>query len=129
MTLVTKSLNSYYLTRIKQPYPENNFYCRPNCIFIILQLTSEIIFVIIVWRITHLIYAEDGPFDLIIKLRKLLGNSFLGKLMDCFYCLSIWLGLACAFYAGNGVIEIIMLAIFYSGASILLEKLTNKKFI
>jgi hypothetical protein len=91
-------------------------------------VVKYIIMVIVVWRITHLISAEDGPFDLIFRLRKLLGNSFFGKLMDCFYCLSIWIGLACAWYAGNTVMEIIILTLYYSGASILLEKITNKNF-
>ena len=87
------------------------------------------VLIIVVWRLTHLISGEDGPFDLIIKLRKSLGNSFFGKLMDCFYCLSIWIGSACAWYAGDDLIEIIMFTLYYSGASILLEKITNKNFI
>ena len=93
------------------------------------ELVKYLILVIVVWRLTHLISAEDGPFDLIFKLRKLLGNSFLGKLMDCFYCLSIWVGLAVALFAGTNIPEIIILVFYYSGASILLEKLTNKNFI
>jgi hypothetical protein len=93
------------------------------------ELEKYFILTIVVWRLTHLISAEDGPFDLIIKLRKLLGNNFLGKLMDCFYCLSIWFGLLCALYMGVDVVEIIVLTLYYSGTSILLEKLTNKKFI
>jgi hypothetical protein len=87
------------------------------------------VFVIIVWRLTHLITAEDGPFDLIIKIRKSMGNSFWGKLMDCFYCLSIWVGVPAAWYACANWLELIILCIYYSGASILLEKLTNKNFI
>jgi hypothetical protein len=87
------------------------------------------ILVVVVWRVTHLISMEDGPFDLVFKFRKWLGNSFFGKLMDCFYCLSIWIGLLVALYAGNTTIEIIMLCLYYSGASILLEKATNKNFV
>jgi uncharacterized membrane protein len=92
-------------------------------------LLEYYVLVIVVWRITHLISSEDGPFDLIIKLRKQMGNSFIGKLMDCFYCLSIWIGFFAAWYAGNNITEIIILTFYYSGASILLEKLTNKNFI
>lgn len=87
-----------------------------------------LVMVIAVWRLTHLISSEDGPFDLIIKLRKLAGRSFFGKLMDCFYCVSIWIGLAAAFIEGKGVKEIILLCLWYSGISILLERITNKNF-
>ena len=92
------------------------------------NLEKYLVLVIVTWRLTHLISAEDGPFDLIIKIRKLAGNSFFGKLMDCFYCLSIWMGLLAAFYVSREAIEIIILCLYYSGASILLEKITNKNF-
>ena len=92
------------------------------------ELVKYLVVVIVVWRITHLITTEDGPFDMIIKMRKFVGNSFLGKLMDCFYCLSIWIGLAFAFYLEKNVEMIILLTLYYSGASILIEKITNKNF-
>jgi hypothetical protein len=93
------------------------------------DLLKYFVIVIVVWRITHLISSEDGPFDLIIKLRKLLGNSFIGKLMDCFYCLSIWIGFFASFYAENNFEGVIILTIYYSGVAILLEKFTNKNFV
>jgi hypothetical protein len=99
-------------------------------IFVMLTLLEKyLIIVIVVWRLTHLICAEDGPFDLIIKLRKSLGNSFFGKLMDCFYCVSIWIGLAAACFAGDNLKEIIILTLYYSGTTLLLEKITNKNFV
>jgi hypothetical protein len=44
-----------------------------------------------VWRVTHLLACEDGPFDLIFKLKKISGQGFFGNLLDCFYCLSLWI--------------------------------------
>ncbi len=88
-----------------------------------------IVLVVAVWRLTHLIVAEDGPFELIIKVRKSAGNSFLGKLMDCFYCLSIWIALLAASCSANTFNELILLTLYYSGLSILLEKFTNKNFV
>ena len=52
--------------------------------------------VLAVWRITHLLALEDGPFDAVLRLRRALGDGTLGHLMDCFYCLSLWVGLAVA---------------------------------
>lgn len=92
------------------------------------ELEKYLLLVIVVWRVTHLLSSEDGPFDLIFRFRKLLGNSFFGKLMDCFYCLSIWIGLAGAFIVEHRATTIILLCLYYSGAAILLEKLTNKNF-
>ncbi len=40
------------------------------------------------WRLTHLLALEDGPFDLVLRLRRSLGPA--GAVLDCFYCLSLW---------------------------------------
>jgi hypothetical protein len=42
------------------------------------------------WRVTHLLAEEDGPGDVVVRLRARAGDGQLGSLMDCFYCLSIW---------------------------------------
>jgi hypothetical protein len=80
-----------------------------------------------VWRITHLFSQEDGPFDLVIKLRKQLGQGFLGDLLDCFYCLSIWVAIPFACLLCPHWIEGIIMTLALSGASCLLFKLTESK--
>ncbi|MBW8845129.1 MAG: DUF1360 domain-containing protein [Burkholderiales bacterium] len=52
--------------------------------------------VLAAWRITHLLAAEDGPFGLVLKLRQWLGNGAWGQLMDCPYCVSLWVALPLA---------------------------------
>jgi len=32
-----------------------------------------------VWRITHLLQAEDGPWDLVVRFRRKAGNGLWGK--------------------------------------------------
>jgi len=39
-----------------------------------------------VWRVTHLLNAEDGPWDLAARLRARLGDGPLGRMLGCFYC-------------------------------------------
>jgi len=85
-----------------------------------------VICLLAVWRITHLLQAEDGPFELIYKFREFLGNGFFGQLFGCFYCLSIWVGLIPALYLGNNLFEKIVYCFAFSGGSILLEKITDK---
>lgn len=80
-----------------------------------------------VWRLTHLIGKEDGPFDIIFLLRKKAGNSVMGKLMDCFYCLSIWIALPFGIWLGQNWIEKILAWLALSGAAALLEQATTKQ--
>ncbi|WP_342328085.1 DUF1360 domain-containing protein [Pedobacter sp. FW305-3-2-15-E-R2A2] len=86
-----------------------------------------LISVLAVWRVTHLIQAEDGPFDVIYKLRKLAGESFFGSLMDCFFCLSIWVALPLGIYFGNDWMEKVLLTLSFSAAAIFLEQIMMKK--
>ena len=48
------------------------------------------------WRLTHLLTEEDGPADLVLRLRRVAGSSPLGQVMDCFYCTSVWVALPIA---------------------------------
>jgi len=79
-----------------------------------------------VWRVTHLLQAEDGPFDLVFKIRKSVGNGFFGSLMDCFYCLSLWVALPFAMYLGKTWFERVLLWLALSSGAIIIQKLLDK---
>lgn len=83
--------------------------------------------ILCVWRITHLLQAEDGPWDLVVRLRRAVGNGFWGNLLDCFNCLSLWIAAPFAAYLGAGRAEKLLLWPALSGAAILLERLTAPK--
>lgn len=83
--------------------------------------------VLAVWRITHLLQAEDGPWDVVVRLRARAGDGFWGALMDCFYCLSLWIALPFALLFGAGWIEQALLWPALSGGAILLERATARR--
>ena len=76
-----------------------------------------------VWRITHLLSREDGPGQVLVRLRRLAGAGFWGELLDCFYCLSLWVALPFAALLGGGWKDYALLWPALSGAAILLERL------
>jgi hypothetical protein len=78
-----------------------------------------------VWRITHLLHAEDGPWDLVFHLRRLVGAGFWGKLLDCFYCLSLWVAAPFANFVAETRLERILWWPALSGAAILLERIST----
>jgi hypothetical protein len=79
-----------------------------------------------VWRITHLLQAEDGPWDLVARFRLWLGHGFWGRLLDCFYCLSIWIALPIAAGVGESAGERLLLWPALSGGAALLERATQR---
>jgi len=79
-----------------------------------------------VWRLTHLINAEDGPHKSLARFRTMVGAGSWGELMDCFYCLSVWIAAPFAFFLGNPWREKLLLWPALSAAAILLERATSK---
>jgi hypothetical protein len=81
--------------------------------------------VLVVWRITHFLYAEDGPLDVGVHLRRLAGSGIWGRLLDCFYCLSVWIAAPVALWIGEGTKHRVLLWPALSAGAILLERLTS----
>jgi hypothetical protein len=79
-----------------------------------------------VWRLTHLLAKEDGPFDIVFLLRKKVNISFFAHLLDCFYCLSVWIALPFGIALGANWLEKALLWLALSGAACLLEQATTK---
>ena len=82
--------------------------------------------VLCVWRITHLLNAEDGPWEIVVKLRAAAGDGIAGQAMDCFYCLSLWVSLPLAWLIGRGIFERVLMWLAFSAGAILLERWTTK---
>jgi hypothetical protein len=78
--------------------------------------------VLATWRITHLLALEDGPSDNIASVRRWLGDSFFGRLMDCFYCLSMWVAAPVACLLIHKWSEWPLYWLALSGAACLLER-------
>src|SRR5215212_9003792 len=93
---------------------------------ITLPITSLLVGVLAVWRITHLLWAEDGPGDIFVRFRRLAGHGFFGRLLDCFYCLSLWVAIPAAWLLGGTWAERGLLWLSLSGGAILLERATTR---
>ena len=89
-------------------------------------LTSFIVGVLAVWRITHLLWAEDGPAEIFARLRRLAGAGFFGRLLDCFYCLSLWVSAPFAWVLASSWKERGILWLSLSGGVLVLQRATTR---
>jgi hypothetical protein len=80
---------------------------------------------LVVWRLSHLFYGEDGPWNLLARVRYVVGHGFWGDLMDCFYCLRLWVALAFGFLLGENWNDRLLLWLAFSGAASLLERVSS----
>jgi hypothetical protein len=54
-----------------------------------------------VWRLAHLLASESGPWDLFERMRQRWAGSMFNSLVNCFYCLSLWVSAPFAFFLGD----------------------------
>ncbi len=82
-----------------------------------------------VWRLTHLLHAEDGPWDAVAKWRERLAGGPLARMVACFYCLSMWVALPFALWIADVAAQWpVALAAWpaLSGAAIVIERLSDR---
>ena len=81
--------------------------------------------VLATWRVVRLIAHEDGPFDVVVRVRRRLGDGEVGQLMDCPYCASFWVAAPFAFCVSTlrdpAALAVAWIAI--SGGASLLEQI------
>ena len=75
------------------------------------------------WRVSHLLVNEDGPWEILARLRQWLGASPAGRLMDCFGCVSMWVAAPLSFFVFRRVPELILCWLALSGAAFLVERM------
>jgi hypothetical protein len=84
-----------------------------------------VVAVLATWRVTHLLANDDGPGDTIFRLRRRLGEGLIASLMDCFNCLSLWIGAPLALVVSLTPMTWFISWLAMSGAACLLERLAR----
>ena len=85
--------------------------------------------VLATWRVTHLLANEDGPADVIVRVRVWLGDRWIGKLMDCFNCLSFWIAAPMALFVSRRPLEWLFTWLALSGGACLLQQLNGEPMV
>jgi hypothetical protein len=75
------------------------------------------------WRAAHLIAREDGPADLVFRLRLAAGQGLLGQAMDCFHCAAFWVAAPLALVFADSITTWFAAWLALAGAASLAERL------
>jgi len=78
--------------------------------------------VLATWRVTHGLVYEYGPWRTLERLRIRFASGFLGSLLGCFKCLSLWVSVPFAFFVGGDPVERVVAWLAVSGGSIVIEQ-------
>lgn len=91
-----------------------------------LDFVAVLLEILAVWRVTHLLVAEDGPWNLFAHLRRAAAAVGLGVLADCFYCASVWIAIPFALLLTRDWRMVVTCTLALSGGAIVLERLTAR---
>jgi hypothetical protein len=78
-----------------------------------------------VWRRAHLLTGENGPWDMVLRMRSALGFEVLSRTATCFYCLSLLAALPPALWMSTSRMGFFMQWMALSAVACLLEKTTQ----
>jgi hypothetical protein len=91
-----------------------------------MSLTGLAIGILGVWRVTHLLHAENGPWNVLERVRQRFSAGFWHTLTECFYCLSLWIAAPIAWAVSGGAREWLLIWPALSAGAILLERFSAR---
>jgi hypothetical protein len=77
--------------------------------------------VLAVWRVTHLLHLEHGPWGVLSRARAAADRIGLGGFVHCFFCLSLWVALPVAMWLAPAWPGRVVLWLALSAGAILIE--------
>lgn len=78
--------------------------------------------VLVAWRLTSLLCFDSGPFDMMVKVRRVLYRLKLGNLIECFHCTALWISVFVTVAVYELSIATVFLAIATSGGASIIER-------
>jgi hypothetical protein len=75
------------------------------------------------WRVAHLVAREDGPADLVFRLRLAAGQGLLAEAMDCFHCVALWVAAPLALVVADSAATWLVAWLGLAGAASITERL------
>ncbi len=92
-----------------------------------ITLVAVVLAVLAVWRLTHLVVAEEGPWRILAHLRRAAIALRLGGLVTCFYCASVWVAVPFALLIAHDWRSIVLCIPALSAGAIVIERLTARE--
>ena len=80
-----------------------------------------------VWRLAHLLATENGPWNLVVRLRLSLGYGPLGRLMDSYYALCFLVAMPPAIWMSGSRFGFLVQWLALATVACLLERVTQRR--
>ena len=83
--------------------------------------------VLAVYRVSHMIANEDGPFDVFVFIREKAGQrNWIGRGLNCVLCISVWLSIIPAIAMTRSA-EFVLYWFAIAGGVLVIHKYFNRR--
>ena len=86
-----------------------------------------IIGILAVWRVSCLVNSEPGPWGAFKRIRRRFAGTVFGDLVNCFYCLSVWVSAPFAFVLNDTWKGRLLLWPALSAGAIIIERTVHRE--
>jgi len=90
---------------------------------------SAVLAVLATWRLSYLLAYEEGPGGAVARWRTQLEGHLVGRVLGCFYCISLWIAAPLAAFVSLDPVEILVAWLAISGGACLLERLASEPVV
>lgn len=101
-----------------------------------MSLEVVIIVGLTVWRISSLLVREDGPYDVLAKVRhtagvrydeysRAIGQNVIAKALTCVWCISIWVAGGAALFISDNVVNFLVNTLSMSAIAIIVNSFVD----
>jgi hypothetical protein len=80
------------------------------------------------WRLAFLLAREQGPWNILSRLRHAMGHGSASELLKCVKCVGLWVAVPFAFFVRGDGWELVVIWLALSGATALIDEWTRPPF-
>lgn len=80
------------------------------------------------WRLAFLLVRERGPWDILVRARRIVGGGMAGELVQCVKCVGLWIAIPFAFFVRGDWAELVVIWLALAGVTALIDEWTRPPF-
>jgi hypothetical protein len=81
-----------------------------------------------IWRLAFLLAREQGPWNVLSRLRRSARGNVVGALFTCVKCVGLWVSIPFAFFVRGEWPEVVVIWLALAGVTALIDEFTRPPF-
>lgn len=84
-----------------------------------------VVSVLVTWRLSCLVCYDEGPFQVMVRVRAFFYSLGWNSLIECFHCVALWISLLVGLLVMDPCVEVFFVVLAIAGGSSMVERLLS----